>query len=98
MLSPPFLPTAPRDARLQSLVLVPTANQKLSPIVNDREGVTGSTLGGEKKKRAIKLERKKWEPWHKLNKKICCELQNFVGEIQNKLQATLVRNYESLTR
>ena len=45
VVSPFILATAPRDA--VSLGVVPAARHKLSPIVDDREGVVPSPLGGK---------------------------------------------------
>ena len=46
-MSPFILATAPRDARSQCVN--PTAGHKLSPSVDDREGVLISPFGGESK-------------------------------------------------
>ena len=46
-MSPLILATSPRDAR--RLGLVPSAGDKLPTVVNDREGVAVSPLGGELK-------------------------------------------------
>ena len=47
VVSPFILATAPRDAISPGGSVVPTASHKLSPIVDDREGVVTSPLGGE---------------------------------------------------